>query len=119
MQETHKSIAQKCLNAAYNGTMSFPEIVGSLIQNGFESYHVDFLRGSAMSNGGFSIIALPSTACNGNVSRIVPYLSEGSGVATTRADVNFVVTEYGKVDLKGLSLNQRASSSWAPKKGRA
>lgn len=47
MQESPKSIAQTCLNAAYNGTMSFPEIVRSLMQNGFESYHVDFLRGTA------------------------------------------------------------------------
>jgi len=56
---------------------------------------VDFLRGSSMSKGGFSIIALPSTAQNGAVSRIVPHLSEGAGVATTRGDVNFVITEYG------------------------
>jgi GNAT superfamily N-acetyltransferase len=60
-----------------------------------------------MSKGGFSIIALPSTACNGNVSRIVPHLSEGSGVATTRADVNFVVTEYGIAELQGKSIFQR------------
>ena len=53
---------------------------------------VDFLRGSAMSKGGFSIIALPSTARNGQVSRIVPHLSLGAGVATTRGDVHYVVT---------------------------
>src|SRR5208283_5603373 len=68
---------------------------------------VDFLRGSAMSKGGFSIIALPSTACNGKVSRIVSHLSEGAGVATTRGDVNFVVTEYGIAELKGKSIYQR------------
>jgi acyl-CoA hydrolase/RimJ/RimL family protein N-acetyltransferase len=68
---------------------------------------VDFLRGSAMSKGGFSIIALPSTAQNGKVSRIVPGLSEGAGVATTRGDVNFVVTEYGIAELKGKSIYQR------------
>ncbi len=68
---------------------------------------VDFLRGSAMSNGGFSIIALPSTADGGRVSRIVPSLSEGAGVATTRGDVNFVVTEYGIAELKGKSIYQR------------
>jgi acyl-CoA hydrolase len=68
---------------------------------------VDFLRGSAMSKGGFSIIALPSTAQNGKVSRIVPSLSEGAGVATTRGDVNFVVTEYGIAELKGKSIYQR------------
>jgi len=68
---------------------------------------VDFIRGSAMSRGGFSIIALPSTARGGEVSRIVPHLSEGAGVATTRGDVNFVVTEYGIAELKGKSIYQR------------
>ncbi|MGV8075663.1 MAG: GNAT family N-acetyltransferase [Syntrophobacteraceae bacterium] len=68
---------------------------------------VDFLRGSAMSKGGFSIIALPSTAANGSVSRIVSHLSEGAGVATTRGDVNYVVTEYGIAELKGKSIYQR------------
>jgi len=68
---------------------------------------VDFIRGSAMSNGGFSIIALPSTAKNGTVSRIVPHLSEGAGVATTRGDVNFVITEYGVAELKGKGIYQR------------
>jgi len=68
---------------------------------------VDFLRGSAMSKGGFSIIALPSTAQNDTVSRIVSHLSEGAGVATTRGDVNFVVTEYGIAELQGKSIYQR------------
>ncbi|MBU1398883.1 MAG: GNAT family N-acetyltransferase [Proteobacteria bacterium] len=68
---------------------------------------VDFLRGSAMSKGGFSIIALPSTAQNGKTSRIVSHLSEGAGVATTRGDVNFVITEYGIAELQGKSIYQR------------
>ncbi|MFC1577508.1 GNAT family N-acetyltransferase [Thermodesulfobacteriota bacterium] len=68
---------------------------------------VDFLRGSSMSKGGFSIIALPSTAQGGEVSRIVSHLSEGAGVATTRGDVNFVITEYGIAELKGKGIYQR------------
>jgi acyl-CoA hydrolase/GNAT superfamily N-acetyltransferase len=68
---------------------------------------VDFLRGSTMSKGGFSIIALPSTAQQGRVSRIVSHLSEGAGVATTRGDVNFVITEYGIAELKGKGIYQR------------
>ncbi len=68
---------------------------------------VDFIRGAAMSKGGFSIIALPSTARNGTVSRIVSHLSEGAGVATTRGDVNFVVTEYGCAELQGKGIYQR------------
>jgi acyl-CoA hydrolase/RimJ/RimL family protein N-acetyltransferase len=68
---------------------------------------VDFIRGSAMSKGGFSIIALPATAQNGTVSRIVSHLSEGAGVATTRGDVDFVITEYGIAELHGKGIYQR------------
>ena len=68
---------------------------------------VDFLRGSTMSKGGFSIIVLPSTTQDGKTSRIVPHLSEGAGVASTRGDVNFVVTEYGIAELQGKSIYQR------------
>ncbi len=80
--------------------------VGHLFYSGIGD-QVDFLRGSAMSKGGFSIIALPSTAQNGTVSRIVSSLSEGAGVATTRGDVNFVVTEYGIAELQGKGIYQR------------
>jgi acyl-CoA hydrolase/GNAT superfamily N-acetyltransferase len=80
--------------------------VGYLFYSGIGD-QVDFLRGSTMSEGGFSIVALPSTAQGGTVSRIVSHLSEGSGVATTRGDVNFVVTEYGIAELKGKSIYQR------------
>jgi acyl-CoA hydrolase/RimJ/RimL family protein N-acetyltransferase len=80
--------------------------MGHLFYSGIGD-QVDFLRGSTMSNGGFSIIALPSTAQGGTVSRIVPHLSEGAGVATTRGDVNFVITEYGIAELKGKGIYQR------------
>jgi acyl-CoA hydrolase/GNAT superfamily N-acetyltransferase len=80
--------------------------MGHLFYSGIGD-QVDFLRGSAMSKGGFSVIAMPSTAQNGTVSRIVPHLSEGAGVATTRGDVNFVVTEYGIAELQGRSIYQR------------
>jgi acyl-CoA hydrolase/GNAT superfamily N-acetyltransferase len=80
--------------------------VGYLFYSGIGD-QVDYLRGSAMSKGGFSIIALPSTAQGGKVSRIVPSLSEGAGVATTRGDVHFVVTEYGIAELQGKSIYQR------------
>lgn len=80
--------------------------MGHLFYSGIGD-QVDFLRGSAMSKGGFSVIAMPSTAQGGSVSRIVPHLSEGAGVATTRGDVNFVVTEYGIAELSGKSIYQR------------
>jgi acyl-CoA hydrolase/RimJ/RimL family protein N-acetyltransferase len=68
---------------------------------------VDFIRGSARSRGGKAIIAMPSTARKGQVSRIVPHLTEGSGVVTTRGDVHYVVTEYGVAYLHGKSIRQR------------
>jgi len=68
---------------------------------------VDFIRGSARSRGGKAIIAMPSTARKGEVSRIVPHLTEGSGVVTTRGDVHYVVTEYGVAYLHGKSIRQR------------
>lgn len=69
---------------------------------------VDFIRGAAMSRGGKPIIALPSTAKNGTISRIVPYITEGSGVVTSRGDVHYVVTEYGIATLRGKSIRERA-----------
>jgi acyl-CoA hydrolase/GNAT superfamily N-acetyltransferase len=69
---------------------------------------VDFIRGAAMSRGGKPIIALPSTACGGAVSRIVAHLDEGAGVVTSRGDVHFVVTEYGVAYLHGKTIRERA-----------
>ena len=71
---------------------------------------VDFIRGASRSRGGKPIIALPSTARGGKVSRIVDALAEGSGVVTSRADVHYVVTEYGTADLRGRSLRERAKA---------
>jgi 4-hydroxybutyrate CoA-transferase len=61
-----------------------------------------------MSKGGKSIIAMPSTASKGKISRIVPLITEGSAVTTSRNDVHYVVTEYGIADLKGKTLKERA-----------
>ncbi|MDB5098992.1 MAG: acetyl-CoA hydrolase/transferase [Cyanobacteria bacterium RYN_339] len=69
---------------------------------------MDFIRGAALAPGGKAIIALPSTALGGRVSRIVPELAPGAGVVTTRGHVQFVVTEYGVADLRGRSLRERA-----------
>ena len=68
---------------------------------------VDFIRGCARSRGGKPIIAMPSTARNGSVSRIVSHLTEGAGVVTTRGDVHYVVTEYGIAYLHGKSIRER------------
>jgi len=68
---------------------------------------VDFIRGAARSRGGKPIIAMPSTARDGSVSRIVPHLTEGAGVVTTRGDVHYVVTEFGIAYLHGKSIRER------------
>jgi acetyl-CoA hydrolase len=81
--------------------------LGRALYSGFGG-QVDFVRGASRSRGGRPIIALPSTAKDGTVSRICDALSEGSGVVTSRADVHYVVTEYGAVDLHGKSLRERA-----------
>ncbi len=69
---------------------------------------VDFVRGAARSRGGKPIIALASTARGGAVSRIVPQLSPGAGVVTTRASARYVVTEWGYADLHGRTIRERA-----------
>jgi len=71
---------------------------------------LDFVRGAARSKGGKPIIALPATAKNGQLSRIVPTLKNGAGVTTTRNDVHFVVTEYGVAELYGKTIRQRAKA---------
>ncbi len=71
---------------------------------------VDFVRGATMSKNGKSIIAMPSTAKKGLISRIVPIITEGSAVTTPRNDVNYVVTEYGIAQLKGKTLKERAKA---------
>lgn len=71
---------------------------------------VDFIRGCARSRGGKPIIAMPSTAKDDTVSRIVPKLTDGAGVVTTRGDVHYVVTEYGIAYLHGKSIRERVLS---------
>ena len=68
---------------------------------------VDFIRGAAKSRGGKAIIAMPSTAKDGQISRIVPHLTEGAGVVITRGDVHYVITEYGVAYLHGKSIRER------------
>lgn len=80
---------------------------------GYEIYSgvggaVDFLRGAMYSRRGKAIIVLPSTTLDGKASRIVPILTEGAGVVTTRAGVQYVVTEYGIALLHGKSFRDRA-----------
>ncbi len=70
---------------------------------------MDFMRGASLSEGGKPIIALPSTSGKGT-SKIVPFIKTGGGVVTTRANVHYVVTEYGAANLYGLNMRQRAKA---------
>jgi acyl-CoA hydrolase len=83
--------------------------VGPYIYSGFGG-QVDFIRGAARSKGGRPIIALPASAKNGAMSRIVPFLKQGAGVVTSRADVHYVVTEFGVANLFGKNLRERAEA---------
>ncbi len=81
--------------------------LGDMFFSGFGG-QVDFVRGARRANEGKAIIALPSTAAGGTVSRIVPTLKPGAGVVTSRADVQYVVTEYGTAYLYGKTVRERA-----------
>ena len=69
---------------------------------------VDFIRGASMAKNGRSILAFPSTAAKGTVSKIVPLLDEGAAVTTSRNDIDYAVTEYGVAKLAGKTLKDRA-----------
>jgi 4-hydroxybutyrate CoA-transferase len=83
--------------------------IGHRIYSGIGG-QMDFIRGAALSRGGKPIIALPSTAAGGKLSRLVVQLNAGAGVVTTRGHVHWVVTEYGAVNLHGKSLRERAEA---------
>lgn len=109
ISQNHKMVA---VNSAIEVDMTgqvCADSMGETIYSGIGG-QVDFIRGAARSAGGKPIIALPSTAKGGALSRIVPTLSKGAGVVTSRGDVHYVVTEYGIADLFGKNLKQRAEA---------
>jgi acyl-CoA hydrolase len=85
------------------------ESIGPGFYSGFGG-QLDFIRGAARAKYGKPIIALPSTAKGETISRIVPRLAHGAGVLTGRADVHYVVTEYGIAYLHGRTIRQRAEA---------
>ena len=93
------------------------DLTGQVVADsiGFRMYsgiggQMDFMRGAALSPGGVPVIALPSTAGGGKLSRIVTSIKPGAGVVTTRGHVHWIVTEYGAVDLWGKSIRERADA---------
>ncbi len=102
--------AMMSINSALEVDLTGQVVADSL---GYQFYsgiggQVDFIRGAAMAKGGKPIIAMMSTAKKGTVSRIVPSITEGSGVVTSRGHVHYVVTEFGVASLKGRSVRERA-----------
>ena len=100
------------INSALEVDLSGQVVADSI---GFRMYsgiggQMDFMRGAALSPGGVPVIALPSTAAGGTMSRIVTSVKPGAGVVTTRGHVHWIVTEYGAVDLWGKSLRERADA---------
>lgn len=85
------------------------EMIGSRQFSGVGG-QVDFVRGASRAKGGKAIIAMPSTAAKGKVSRICVFLDHGAAVTTSRNDVDYVITEYGIAQLKGKSLRERAEA---------
>jgi len=83
--------------------------IGTYIYSGFGG-QVDFIRGAARSKGGKPVIAVSATAKGGTLSRIVPMIKPGAGVVTSRADVHYVVTEFGVANIFGKNLRERAEA---------
>jgi GNAT superfamily N-acetyltransferase len=97
------------INAALEVDLTGQACADSLGYKFYSGYggQVDFIRGAARSKGGKPIIVLPSTANDGQTSRIVSHLSEGAGVVITRGDIHYVVSEYGIADLHGRNIRER------------
>ena len=83
------------------------ESIGSMFYSGIGGFH-DFMRGALLARNGKTILAMKATAANDSVSRIVPALSAQAGVTLCRADVRYVVTEYGIAYLHGKNIRERA-----------
>jgi len=107
-------IARNHLMTAINSAMEVDltgqataESIGATFYSGIGG-QADFMRGAMLAPNGKTILALPSTALNESVSRIVPVLQDGAGVTITRGDVQYVVTEYGIAFLHGKNIRERA-----------
>lgn len=95
-----------CLQVDFNGQVN-SESMGTHQFSGIGG-QLDYVRGACMCPNGKSILAMPSTAKHGTISRIVPVFEPGTTVTTPRTDVHYIVTEYGAVNLRGKSLRERA-----------
>lgn len=105
--QNHKMVSiNSCLQVDFNGQVN-SESIGTKQFSGVGG-QLDYIRGSFLSPGGKAILAMPSTAKHGEVSRIVPVFEAGTTVTTPRTDTHYIVTEYGAVNLRGKTLRERA-----------
>jgi acyl-CoA hydrolase/GNAT superfamily N-acetyltransferase len=105
-QHDHMTAINTALEIDLTGQAT-AESIGKLFYSGVGG-QADFMRGAVLSPHGKTILAMPSTACAGTLSRIVPFLKEGAGVTLHRGDVHYVVTEYGIAYLQGKNVRERA-----------
>jgi acyl-CoA hydrolase/GNAT superfamily N-acetyltransferase len=105
-QHEHMTAINAALEIDLTG-QSTAESIGSFFYSGIGG-QADFMRGAVLARNGKAILALPSTAEGGTVSRIVPFLKEGAGVTLHRGDLHYVVTEYGIAYLHGKNIRERA-----------
>jgi acyl-CoA hydrolase/GNAT superfamily N-acetyltransferase len=105
-QHEHMTAINAALEIDLTG-QSTAESIGSFLYSGIGG-QADFMRGAVLARNGKAILALPSTAEGGTVSRIVPFLKEGAGVTLHRGDLHYVVTEYGIAYLHGKNIRERA-----------
>ena len=109
ISENHKMVAvNSALQVDITGQVC-ADSIGTYFYSGIGG-QVDFIRGASQSKGGKPIIAIPATAKNGTISRIVPMLDPGAGVVTSRGSVHYVVTEFGIAYLHGRTIRQRAEA---------
>ena len=97
-----------CMQVDFNGQVN-SESIGPKQFSGIGG-QLDYVRGASMCPDGKSILAMPSTAKNGTISKIVPVFDAGTTVTTSRVDVHYIVTEYGVANLRGKSLRKRAEA---------
>ena len=107
--QNEKMVAlNSCISIDLTGQVN-SDSMGTSVYSGFGG-QLDFIRGASRSEGGVPVIAMPATAKNGKLSRVVGSLKEGAGVTDTRADVRWVCTEFGMVNLFGMNRRQRAKA---------
>ena len=107
-QNDHVISINSCLQVDLLGQVNADTIGGK--QYSGCGGQIDFVRGAQMSKGGKSFITLPSTAKGGTISRVVAHLETGTPVTTSRFDVQYICSEYGAVNLFGLTVSQRAEA---------